>query len=219
MNKNIKILIVEDEVLIAEFINEMLLDEGYQNIELVHDCESAIEKFNLFKPEIILLDINIEGRDSGINLAKAKNEEAKVIYITAQNDEATIKKAIETNPESYLTKPVKKIDVIAAVKLASFKIKNDYVIVRDGIKDVKVLFDEIIYIKSDGNYIDIFLQNKKMTIRKSLDYFLNDLNNPDFVKVHRSYIVNIKKVTSKKSNFIYIDEIEIPISRNLDFYL
>lgn len=219
MNKNLKILIVEDEVLIAEFINEMLLDEGYSNIEVVHECDSAIDKFNSFKPEVILLDINIEGRDSGINLAKLKNEEAKVIYITAQNDVNTIKKAIETNPESYLTKPVKKMDVIAAVKLVSFKIKNDYIIIRDGIKDIKVLYDEMLYVKSDGNYIDIFLQNKKMTIRKSLDLFLTELNNKDFIKVHRSYIVNAKKITSKKSNFIYINGIEIPISRNFDFCL
>src|SRR5687767_2020373 len=100
----IKILIVEDEVLIAEYIRELLNDEGFLNIKLVHDREDAIMLMRSFCPGIILMDINIEGRDTGIVLAGQKNPESEVIFLTAQNDLATMQKALMTNPVSYLTK-------------------------------------------------------------------------------------------------------------------
>lgn len=109
MNTSSKILIVEDEVLIANFIEKMLRKEGFSNLEIANDIKTAEVKFNTFRPDIVLMDINLEGPNTGIDLAAKKNEEAKIIYITAQNDPDTIQKAISTNPETYLTKPVKKI--------------------------------------------------------------------------------------------------------------
>lgn len=219
MNKKVKILIVEDEVLIAEFICEMLQDEGFESVEVVHDCASALHYFEQFAPEILLLDINVEGKDTGIDLAKKRNPEAKIIYITAQNDEATMLKAIETSPENYLTKPIKKIDLIAAVKLASLKSIKESVQIKDGFKEVKILLNDILYVKSDGNYIDIQTVAKKYSIRQSLDSFLLELNSNMFCKIHRSYIVNKQKITVKTSTSVFIKAVEIPMSRNctLDF--
>lgn len=219
MGKDRKIIIVEDEVLIAEFIRDMLHDEEYQYVEVAHDCNSALEICKTFNPEIALLDINIEGRDSGINLVKQLNSEVKIIYITAQNDESTIQKAIATNPITYLTKPVKKSDVVAALKLASFKLKNNYIVVKEGYSESKIYFDSILFVKSDGNYIEVITETKKYVLRQSLDSFLNDLNSSLFIKVHRSYIVNKEKIKLKKSNAIFINDIEIPISRNFVFNL
>lgn len=219
MNRKVKIAIVEDEVLIAEFIREMLLDEGFESVEVLYDCASALHYFEQFAPEILLLDINIEGKDTGIELAKKRNPEAKVIYITAQNDEATLLKAIETSPENYLTKPVKKIDVIAAIKLASLKNRKESLQIKDGFKEVKILLDDILYVKSDGNYIDIQTIARKYAVRQSLDSFLQELDSDLFCKIHRSYIVNKLKITVKTSTSVFINTIEIPMSRNctLDF--
>lgn len=214
MNRKVKILIVEDEVLIAEFIREMLLDEGFESVEVVHDCTSALHYFKQFAPEILLLDINIEGKDTGIALAQKRNPEAKIIYITAQNDEATLLKAIETSPDNYLTKPIKKIDVIAAIKLASLKKIKESVQIKDGFKEVKILLNDILFVKSDGNYIDIQTVTKKYSIRQSLDSFLLELNSDMFCKIHRSYIVNKQKITVKTSTSVFIKAIEIPISRS-----
>ena len=121
MKNEIKILIVEDEILIADFIYNMLLKEGFTKVETVNDVQSALIKFKTFQPEIILMDINVEGQNTGIKLATQKNVQAKVIYITAQNDDETIQKAIATNPETYLTKPIKKFDLLAAIQLTTYR--------------------------------------------------------------------------------------------------
>lgn len=92
---NSKILIVEDEVLIANFIEKMLQKEGFKHLEIANDIETAQTKFNTFRPDIILMDINLEGPNTGIDLATKKNQEAKIIYLTAQNDVETIKRPLQ----------------------------------------------------------------------------------------------------------------------------
>lgn len=216
MENNSKILIVEDEVLIANFIEKMLQKEGFSNLETANDIQTAETKFETFRPDIVLLDINLEGPNTGIDLATRKNDEAKIIYLTAQNDSETIKKAIATNPETYLTKPIKKSDVMAAIQLASFKNVKKYVVIKDGYDEIKLFHDDIIYIKSDNIYIDVITTSKKYAVRNSLDNFLKELNNDIFCKAHRSFIINKKKVTKKTTNAVFLSDIEIPISRNFD---
>lgn len=214
MKNETKILIVEDEILIADFIYKMLLKEGFIKVEAVNDVQAALIKFKTFKPEIILMDINVEGQNTGIELATQKNEQAKVIYITAQNDDETIQKAIATNPETYLTKPIKKFDLLAAIQLTTYRKAKKYTIIKDGYDEIRLLHDDIIYIKSENNYIDIFTTNRKYTLRNTLDNFLSELNSDSFCKTHRSYIINKTKITKKKSSSVFLGDIEIPISRS-----
>lgn len=214
MNKKVKILIVEDEVLIADYIHEMLNNEGYNYVKVAYDCYTALNLFKEFKPEIILLDINIDHKDSGIELAKKRNSLAQIIYLTAQYDELTIQKALETLPVSYLTKPLRKIEIIAAIKLAVIKMNKNFIIKRDGHKEIKILFSDILFVKSDGNYLDIYTTDKKYVIRQSLDTLYLELDSSIFSKTHRSYIVNTTKITAKTSAAVFINSIEIPLSRN-----
>lgn len=212
--RNVKILIVEDEIIIAEYIKELLEEESFNNISIANDKDEAINLINHFLPDIILMDINLNGINSGIELAK--KAKAKVIYLTGQYDYELMNQALETNPESYLTKPIKKNDLIAAIQLCIHHLKSNTITLKVGIESVKLNLNEILFVKSDDAYIDIQTTTKKHTIRKSLNAFLKELNNSNFVKIHRSYIINKTKITSKKATSIFIDNYEIPISRNLD---
>ncbi|SEP55991.1 LytR/AlgR family response regulator transcription factor [Flavobacterium urocaniciphilum] len=216
MENKTKILIVEDEILIANFIFKMLQKEGFVNLEVAYDVKDAEQKFKSFQPEIILLDINLDGLNTGIELAFKKNEAAKIIYLTAQNDPETIQKAINTNPETYLTKPIKKSDVLVAIQLASFKNTKSYTIIKDGYDEIKLFLDDIIYIKSDNIYIEIYTISKKYVLRKSLDGFLKEIDKDMFCKTHRSYIINKNRITKKTSNSVFLNDIEIPISRSFN---
>ncbi|NHN28102.1 response regulator transcription factor [Flavobacterium jejuense] len=216
---NTKILIVEDEVLIADYIAELLEEEKFTTIKMAHDEEVATFLMETFIPEIILMDINLNGKNSGIELAKSKKGNTKVIFLTGQYDYKLMNDALQTNPDSYLTKPIKKQDLIAAVNLAIIKLQTNFIIIKDGYNDVKINLDDILFVKSDGNYIDLQLINKKYAIRKSLDAFLEDIQSKDFIKIHRSYIINRTKISKKNSTSVFINEIEIPLSRNLDFEL
>ena len=210
----IKILIVEDEVLIAEYVKELLGDEGFVNVKMVHDREDALLHFRSFVPEIILMDININGHHTGIELAEIKNPEAEVIFLTAQNDLATMQKALATKPVSYLTKPIRKTDLMAAIQLVLLKGKATSLQIKDGYDVVKIKQEDILYVKSDNMYVDIHTKKKTYTVRMTLEKLLLELNPSLFCKTHRSYLVNRTAITRKSSKAVYIDQIEIPLSRN-----
>lgn len=212
-----KILIVEDQVLIANHIKNILNDNKFVNILMVHNIDEAIEKLVIFNPDIILLDINLQGKDTGISWAKEHVKTAQIIFITGQTEKETMLKAFEVNPVSYLTKPIKQSDLIAAVELAKIKNKRNFIIVKDGFDEVKISFDDILFLKSDKNYVDIQLTNKTITTRNTLDTLYKELDNDLFCKVHRSYVVNKSKISQKKSSSVIVNDFELPISRNFLF--
>lgn len=213
---NPKILIVEDDILIAEYVMNLLQKENFNIVEMAHEKEEAIRKMQSFLPNVILMDINLSGKNSGIELAKLKNDNARVIFLTGQYDHVLMSKALTTNPEAYLTKPVRKNDLFAAIQLASQKNESSFITIKDGYDDVKINTDEIIFIKSDNNYIDIQLVDKKYSIRESLSMFHKTLPPEKFIRIHKSYIVNQTKIQKKISAFVIINGIEIPYSRNLN---
>ncbi len=212
-----KILIVEDQVLIANYIKNLLSDNALIDVELAFNVDEATKKINIFMPEIILLDINLQGKDTGILWAKEFVKSSQIIFITGQTEKETMLKAFEVNPVTYLTKPVKESDLIAAIELAKIKNKINYVIVKNGFDEVKVNFEDILFLKSDKNYVDIQLTNKTITIRNTLDNFCKELDSDLFCRVHRSYVVNKSKVSEKKSSSIKVNDFELPISRNFSF--
>ena len=217
--KNIKILIVEDEVLIAEYISELLTDASFNAIKIANTKVAAIQLMEEYKPDVILMDINLNGLNSGIELAKLKNKKSSLIFLTGQYDYDLMSKALETNPESYLTKPIKQNDLIAAIQLAVLKSQMQTITIKDGVNTLKINLDTILYVKSDSNYIDIHTNNKNYSIRMSLEFFLNEVKDSNFIRVHRSYIINKSKVTKVNSSMVFIGFEEIPISRNLKFEL
>lgn len=212
-----KILIVEDQVLIANHIKNILIDNNIIAIELAFNVEEATQKLNKLNPDVILLDINLNEKKCGITWAKEFAKNKQIIFITGQTEKETMLKAFEVNPVTYLTKPVKEADLIAAIELAKMKSKVDYVIVKNGFDEVKVYFEDILFLKSDKNYVDIQLLNKTITVRNTLDNFCKELDSDLFCRVHRSYVVNKSKVTQKKSSSLKINEFEMPISRNFLF--
>ena len=213
MPKKTKILIVEDEIIIADYIFNILSKEGYANIRLAHKTHTALEAIKTFEPEIILMDINLSGVNDGIELAKSVVGIAKIIFITGQYDEKLMTAALATSPESYLTKPIKKEQLIAAVKLVDIKNNANKVMIKEGYDTIVIKHEEILYLKSDNNYIDVYTTTKKYSLRTSLDKFTESFLNHHFVRIHRSYVVNKTKVDKKTVKSIFIGEIEIPYTK------
>tara|TARA_R110002012_G_scaffold97936_2_gene234975 strand:- start:91 stop:750 length:660 start_codon:yes stop_codon:yes gene_type:complete len=212
--KNTKILIVEDEVLIADYIYELLNDEGFNDMQLAHDETEATIAMKNFNPEIILMDINLNGVNSGIGLAKAKNKDANVIFLTSQYDYDLMSKALATNPDTYLTKPIKKHDLVAAVNLAALKKESQSFIFKNGHDEISLNYSEILYFKAEGNYVDIFTSDKKFSIRQSLNQLIEQFpETANFLRAHKSYLVNGNLITKKTTHAIYIEELEIPLGR------
>jgi len=209
MKSDFRIVIVDDEVLIAEFLKDELVALGYQGIVLAHNRKQALAIVDEFKPHLVLLDIRMKNEREGIEIAEEINKNFKIpfIYITAHSDKEIVQHALSTKPAGYITKPFKQIDVYAAVHLVETnldKINERFLIFKDGYAEVKILVDDILYAQSDDNYIHIYTNTKKHTVRNTLEWFH---------RTHRSYIVNISRITKSTSRSVFINEIEIPVSR------
>lgn len=215
MNKllDTKILIVEDEIIIADYIEELLQEEQFTKITIANTKESALKEMASFLPDIILMDINLKGVNDGIELANAKNNNATIIFITGQHDLVLMNDALKTNPDAYLTKPLKKVDVLASINLAVHKKQSQTFQFKDGYDIVNLDFNTIKYFVAEGNYVNIQTVFKKFTIRQSLSTILEKLPSQTFSQTHRSYVVNKNKVERVTSNSVYINSVEIPLSR------
>ncbi|WP_053976629.1 LytR/AlgR family response regulator transcription factor [Mangrovimonas xylaniphaga] len=220
MHKKLKVLIVEDEELQANLILEILKSEGYFNIQITHNVQDTLMAFKTFNPEIVLLDINLQGKNDGIALSKEKNKDAQVIFISAQNDLQTITLALKTKPEAYFSKPIKKPDLLAAINLCFIKSKKETIKIKNGYIEEIIPLNDILYLVSDRNYIDIITTNNKFTLRSSLSQFLkHELPKDRFVQIHRSIVVNKTKINKKGASWIEVNNQELPISRNYQFSL
>lgn len=207
-----KILIVEDEIIIAEYIKDILAEENFKDLEMAHNTNEAIEKIEGFGPDLILLDINLNGKNDGIELAKKFTEHFKIIFITSQQDQKLVTEAIATRPETYLTKPIKRIDVLAAIQILKEKIENNILRVKDGHQTINLNQDDILYFKAEKNYVEVFTKRSRYTIRMTLKS-LEKLTSNRFKRVHKSYLVNMNVVTSYSSQTLHITNIKIPIGR------
>ncbi|TYB69430.1 response regulator transcription factor [Bizionia gelidisalsuginis] len=213
-----KILIVEDEIIIAEYIADLLEEEHFTKIRIANNKEIAVQEMTAFLPDIILMDINLKGVNSGIELSKAKNDSAVVIFITGQHDVTSMNEALQTNPDAYLTKPLKKVDVLASIRLAIYKRKMQTFQFKDGYDTVNLKHSDIRYFVADGNYVTIQTTSRKYIVRQSLIALEEKLSSDLFIKSHRSYIVNKSKVERVTSNSVVVNGLEIPLSRTYAKY-
>ncbi|WP_024953474.1 response regulator [Sulfurospirillum arcachonense] len=121
-----KILVVEDESIVALDIKNALINLNFQVTDMVTNYDDAMQSIKKNRPDILLTDIHLENSKDGIELAKdmQKIETIPVIYLTAFADDDTIQRAIETNPVNYLHKPFKRKELKSALLLSIYKINQ-----------------------------------------------------------------------------------------------
>ncbi len=210
MNK--RAVIVEDEFFVANHLKKILQNNGYDVIGMYHDGESVLADLPSLKDVVFLLDIQLSTGVDGINIAlELKKHSIPFIFITANTEGGTFNKAIVTNPVAYISKPFKEIDVIAGVTLATQRLDMK-ILIESGKEKFMIDPKDVLYFKSDNVYVEVFLEGKSYVLRKQLKELENDLSH-NFQRCHKSFIVNMSKISRIKGYFIYLDDIEIPLSR------
>ena len=233
--KKVRIAIVEDEMINAETLHDMIEDLGYEVYGKFMRAQKAWEAFQQDQPDFALLDIRLKGEETGIWLAgKVKEQfDFPYIYLTSFGDKKTIDDAAKTNAYGYLMKPVEKRNLHAAIEVALHQraskknseseekgkpdqqmVLKDALFIKDEYYYSKIMLNEIRYVKSDDNYVEIHTLHKKHLVRGSLKGFSQKLPSAQFLQVHRSYIINISATTGIGANFIKIGDDSIPISKN-----
>ncbi len=215
---NIKILIIEDEVLIAEHMKHYLTGFGFSQIFLAHTKKTALEMLGLINPDLVLLDLHLQEPKDGIDIAKIidDTEALPYIFITANVDMLVLQEATHTKASGYITKPVKKADLIAAIQIALHskeKPEKSFLLIKENNTNLKINYDEILYIEGNSNYINIFTKTQKLIARKSLEWAELELPENLFMRIHRSYIVSLLAVQRTSSKSVFIGNIELPVSR------
>ncbi|MDD3442018.1 MAG: response regulator [Sulfurimonas denitrificans] len=121
-----KVMIIEDEPLIALDLTKILEKKGFEVTGHVGNFEDAHALFHANKPDIILSDIKLEDNESGIEVIKElkKISDFSVVYLTSYGDDEIVEKALQTHPVAYITKPFKESDLSATLMLVSASIKG-----------------------------------------------------------------------------------------------
>jgi len=228
----LKIGIVEDELVIARTILNTLNELGYSHCGPAISYTEAIEMLERDKPDLLLLDIQLSGKKDGIDVAEKLNEAYRIpfIFLTANSDGETIDRAKKVKPHAYIVKPFTKEELFAAIEIAFSNFsgsrndsrperldmhpQKDIMFVRDGYVFRKIFFNDLLYLESDANYVTLHLKSqKKVMVRSTLNDFVEQLDAQKFVRIHRSYSVNISLVDDVFPTEVSIDGIKVPIGK------
>jgi len=211
--KRVKIYILEDEIITQELLKQTLENLQFKVCGMATNAEIALKEIEHLKPDIAILDIRVEGVQTGIWLGNQLS--IPFIYLTAFNDMETIKKAITSKPAGYLIKPFNNNDLFIAVELALSKIKNTaQIIIKDKDRNIVVLEEHILFAKKEDQYLTLYFKDSEKLIRSSIKDFLGQLNSTSFLQVHRSYVINKNYITAFNNKEITINNSSIPISKS-----
>ena len=222
----IKCLIVDDEPVAREILTSFVAK--IPNLELVKSCKNAMEAFEVVNQQnidLFFLDINMPDV-SGLTLAKSINKKSKIIFTTAYREYAV--DGFDLQAVDYLLKPISFDRFLQAVnkffettivsnsetKNDEVLTKSDFIFVRSERKMVKIVFDEILYIESLSDYIKVHLLDKIIVTRETISNIETKLPNKNFLRIHRSFIINLNEADSYTNEFVEVKNNAIPISRS-----
>jgi len=239
-NTKIRILIVEDEIILAQDLALRLIDYTYQIVGIAPNAVKAYQALTLYpETDLILMDIMLQGEKDGITLAQEINEKFSIpiIFLTSYVDENLIDRAKKVNPCAYLMKPFNEVQLNIAIEIAfsnfsknrfqqevlekkNYKQKNANILpikkslfLKKNNRFEKVLLKEIQFLKADSNYTTIHTKNDKFVYATLLKHFEHKLGNHQFLRVHRSFIVNVDCVQGFEGNLIIVNNTKIPVSK------
>lgn len=241
----VKLLLIEDEPIIAKDLAYLLQDLGYRITGICRRHQEALLSLQAEQPDLVLCDIQLEGDDwDGIRLAGEIRRLYKlpIIFLTAMTDPATIARAVSVEPEAYLTKPFEERQLRAAIVLALAKFAqkeaaDDSAIpegpaadllpfiagaffVKDKKRLVKIHAEDILWIKADGVYSLLATTQRQFLLSVHLGMLEEKLKSHPFARVHRSYLVNVLHVETIEEDILTVGSESIPLGKSYreDFY-
>lgn len=246
MEHPIKILIVEDNVIIADDMQSMLEEIGYEIVDNVIVYEQAVEVLKNNHVDLVLIDIILASDKTGIDLGRHIRETYNIpfIFVTSNSDKATVENAKTVKPDGYLVKPFEQQDLYTSIEIAlsnfnysqknqstgnalpseeesfsSNSILKDSIFVKKQHLYYRIQFGDIQFIKADNVYLEVNTVDKKFLVRSPLKDYLEKLPKNKFYRAHKSYIVNVDHIDAINSKDIMINNTLIPISKDFKEFI
>ena len=240
MSEKLQTIIIEDEELARNLLRSYLKD--HPDIEIIGECENGfdgVKAINDKKPDLVFLDIQMP-KITGFEMIELLDFKPQIIFTTAYDQYAL--KAFELNAIDYLLKPFSKERLLNAVEKVKHRIQNeednsekleeltnlrpgedfiDRVVVKDRHKIHIITVDQIRYIESLDDYVMIYTYDGRHMKQKTMKYFENNLDPKDFIRIHRSYIVQVDNIAEiqqyEKESYIVIlkdkDKTKLKVSK------
>lgn len=227
----LKILVVEDEPMIAESLSEMLELLGHEVLAVAESGEEAVMQLLEKEPDLLLLDIQLKGKMDGVELASLIKQKYNIpfVFTTAFADEATISRAKAEGPFGYIVKPYGVKDIMAAIEVAMSNYRlfqemqgsdpvapmllNEHLYIKVEQRLVKIQQSDILYAEAKGDYVLIKTLNDSFIIYSTLKKVVDKISAPNFLQVHRSYFINLDHIDDIEETTISISGKLIPVSR------
>ena len=240
MSEKLQTLIIEDEELARNLLRSYLKD--CPDIELIGECENGfdgVKAINEKKPDLVFLDIQMP-KITGFEMIELLDFKPQIIFTTAYDQYAL--KAFEMNAVDYLLKPFSKDRMLAAIEKVKHRILTeennaekleelsnfrpgeafiDRVVVKDRHKIHIITVDKIRYIESLDDYVMIYTHDGRHMKQKTMKYFETNLDPKNFIRIHRSYIVQVDNIAEiqqyEKESYIVIlkdkDKTKLKVSK------
>ena len=188
-----KILIVEDEPIIAEDLKIILQKEGYQVVGIANDGSTALDLLHSQNPEIVLLDIALDTSMSGFDVAKVINEKYKIpfIFITSFSDKHTLDRAKDVYPHGYIVKPFKKRDILANIEIALHRSQQEPKSIYRSLEELNTVANQKISTKEYEILVDL---TKGKSNQELCDLHFISMNT---VKTHLKRIFSKLNITAR----------------------
>ena len=224
----IRVLVVEDSALIAEDIAYKLGKHHFEVVRIFDKGEDALEYLKKNETDLVLLDIRLAGALDGISTGYIiqENYSFPIIYLSDLADAETLHRAKQTRPSNYLTKPFNEADLVRAIDLAfsnfssqrppsTTEKKPDHIFIKTENTFTRVSLADILFLHADRSYCNIVTDAKTYMQSVSMNHVVDQINSDDFVRIHRSYVVNVHKVTAIEGNIVKVGKHALEMSKSL----
>jgi DNA-binding LytR/AlgR family response regulator len=230
----IKVLLVEDDWIIAKDISYSLQDMGFEVVGILETGEKALEQLKTLEPDIVLLDIDLSGELTGIDVAQKLKQAGKppFVFLTALADTQTVEKAKLAEPYAYLVKPVNSQSLYSTIEITlhnaakrtaelsagAILLKEnlsyeDSIFIKNKKRLEKISLKDILWVEAYDIYAMIKTVQGKYLLSHSLKAVEEKFPSSKFIRVHRSYLINIDKIEAIEENDAIIFNTPIPIGK------
>ncbi len=214
---HIEAIAIDDEPKALEVVRMLAEKVPFLTVKATFtDAFQAIPYLQQNRVDLLFLDIKMPDI-SGFEFLSALSRRPKVIFTTAYSEYAV--NAFEVDAVDYLMKPFS----LARFSKACSKVLDalepggpESIFLKTGMEEEKIIFDDILYIVSDGNYMEYRLKDRKLLCRQTLQEALQPLPPENFVRLHRSYIVATDKIEKVSRTAVWIGETEIPVGASYE---
>jgi len=228
------ILIIEDDYVVATNVSSTLKENNYEILGICDTGEEALKILENRLADLVIIDINLAGALDGIETANYISDRYGIpfIFLTANESVEALEKAVITKPVAYMAKPFDPITLRSTIKIAIYNVENleenekdqskiaselnidkGFFFIKTSKQIKKIRFEDILWIEAFDIYSKIKLDETSQLLGHSLKYVEQSFPSEEFIRVHRSYIANVRKIDAIEGSNLIIGKFQIPIGK------